>query len=87
MDLTLTLDQVKTLYRAEIEPNALDAWGPDWWEKVHLEIERVVAADSLAQAAVWWHHDWMSVSDTARAAARRIRVAAKRARRQPVALG
>lgn len=83
MTLALTLDQTKALYRAEIAPEAHDAWGSDWWAEVYREIEEVIAAESLDQAAnviSWWHHDWSAVSDSPRAAALRIRRAAMRIR-------
>jgi len=47
---------------------------------VHAELGQVLAARSTAEAAqviAWWHRDWSMVGDTAEAAARRIRAAAR----------
>lgn len=69
---------VKAIYRQAIDPNASDGEGDAWWSEVGAEVSDVLAAGSLDEAAAiiaWWHHDWSSVGDTARAAAKRIRSA------------
>lgn len=58
--------------------NAGDGEGDAWWSEVGAEVSDVLAAGSLDEAAAiiaWWHHDWSSMGDTARAAAKRIRFA------------
>ncbi len=69
---------VKAIYRQAIDPNASDGEGDAWWSEVGAELSDVIAARTLDEAAAliaWWHHDWSSVGDTARAAAKRIRSA------------
>lgn len=76
----LTLDQARAIYRQAIERTVRDDEGADWWQAVHQEVIRVLAARNLAAAAAeiaWWHSDWGAVGDTAAAAARRLRQAAK----------
>lgn len=76
----LTLDEAKRAYRAAIDATASDAEGADWWIEVASEVRRVCAATSVNAAATvieWWHHDWSAVGDSAKAAAQRIRQAAK----------
>ncbi|WP_186031709.1 hypothetical protein [Burkholderia gladioli] len=74
------LDAAKTIYRAAIDPRALDGEGDAWWSAVAGELAEVIAAPTAGQAAevvAWWHRDWTSVNDTPRAAAARIRRAAR----------
>jgi hypothetical protein len=74
------LDAAKTIYRAAIDPRALDGEGEAWWSAVADEMAEVIAAPTASQAAqvvAWWHRDWTSVNDTPRAAAARIRRAAR----------
>lgn len=76
----MNLDQAKTIYRISIDSHSLDAEGDHWWRAVMAELQAVVAARKLAEAASvisWWHGDWSIVSDTASAAAKRIRIAAR----------
>ena len=78
----LTLDRAKAIYRQAVDAQASDAEGADWWAKVHAELGQVVTARTTAEAAkviAWWHHDWSMVGDTAKAAAQRIRAAARAA--------
>lgn len=77
---SLTIDRAKLIYRAAIDPLASDREGDSWWAEVHRELDQVLGAASTAEAAkiiAWWHHDWSTVSDTAEAAAQRIRTAAR----------
>jgi hypothetical protein len=76
----LTLDRAKAIYRTAVDSTASDGEGADWWAEVHAELREVVAARTAAGAATviaWWHHDWSMVGDTAKAAAQRIRSAAR----------
>lgn len=76
----MTLDEAKRVYRNAIDSTKTDAEGADWWIEVASEVRRVCAATSLKTAAEvieWWHHDWSAVGDSAKAAAQRIRQAAK----------
>ena len=78
----LTLEHAKAIYRAAVDGQASDAASTEWWAAVHTELGQVLAARSAAQAALviaWWHHDWTTVGDTAKAAAQRIRAAARTA--------
>ena len=78
--MPLTLDQAKAIYRAAIDPRARDLEGEAWWEAVRDDLQAVVAASRLAEASVvisWWHHDWSMVGDSAAAAVKRIRGAAR----------
>lgn len=77
----LTFTQAKRVYRAAIDPAARDDAGLDWWDAVAREMRDVCAAANVKTAAAvieWWHHDWSTVDDTAMAAAKRIRKAAKK---------
>lgn len=74
----LTLDEAKAAYRAAIDPGARDSEDAAWWTAVRDEVQAVVAAKDVREAAsviCWWHHDWRMVGDTAKGAARRIRSA------------
>lgn len=76
---TLTLDRAKSIYRAAVDPKAHDAEGDAWWAAVHAEIDQVLTARTASEASKiisWWHCDWSTVGDTAKAAATRIRAAA-----------
>lgn len=76
----LTEVQAKAIYRQAIDATARDSEGAAWWSAVRAEIGRVVAARSTADAAqviAWWHHDWSTVGDSPKAAAKRIRLAAR----------
>lgn len=76
----LTLDKAKQVYRTAIDATASDAEGADWWIEVVSEMRQVCAATSVKAAAElieWWHHHWSAVGDSAKAAAQRIRLAAK----------
>ncbi|WP_321920152.1 hypothetical protein [Paraburkholderia tropica] len=78
-----TLAVAKEIYRKAIDTRASDAEGPVWWSHVVDEIHDVIAARTLADAAAlieWWHQDWTIVSETPRAAAKRIREAARELR-------
>lgn len=81
----LSLDRAKAIYRTAVDPRASDAESAAWWDEVADEMRDVVAARTIADAAQvieWWHHDWTIVSDTARDAAKRIRLAARELRAQ-----
>lgn len=78
MDMQLA----KAIYRAAVDPLASDAEGDTWWEEVRTELCQVLDARSVTRAAAfiaWWHSDWewQAVSDTPKAAAQRIRAAAR----------
>lgn len=78
----LSLLDAKAVYRVAIDPRASDGEGEAWWSSVHADLQRVVNARNAAAAAdvlAWWHSDWEwgSVGDTPRAAATRIRAAAR----------
>lgn len=80
--LDLTLEATKTIYRAAVDAQALDIESDAWWAAVHAEVSQVLAARTAGEAAqviAWWHHDWSIVGDTAKAAAQRIRAAARAA--------
>jgi len=71
----LTLENAKAIYRAAIDVRAQDGEGDNWWEAVRVEVGQVLSARTVADAAEvipWWHHDWTSVGDTPRDAAKRI---------------
>ena len=76
----LTMDRAKCIYRAAIDGSVTDAVGEVWWNEVIAELSQVVRARTAAEAAKvigWWHHYWSMLGDTATAAARRIRAAAR----------
>jgi len=76
----VTVDAAKAIYRRSIDPRASDAEGPVWWDEVADEIRDVLAARTANDAAAvidWWHRDWSQVADSAKAAATRIRQAAR----------
>ena len=76
------LGVIKDIYRLAIDAQASDCEGHEWWAAVAKEVEAVIAAPALGEAAkviAWWHGDWASISDTPTSAARRLRLAAKRA--------
>lgn len=76
----ITLDTAKAIYREAVDPCASDGEGAAWWDEVADEVRDVIAARSVNEATTviaWWHHDWTAVSDTPRAAAMRIRDAAR----------
>ncbi|WP_206146860.1 hypothetical protein [Burkholderia sp. Tr-20390] len=77
---SFSLDSAKAIYRKAIDPRAGNNESSEWWDEVADEMRDVVAARTIAEAAQvieWWHLDWTSVSDTARDAAKRIRLAAR----------
>ncbi len=79
----ITLEAAKEIYRKAIDSRAADGEGEEWWNKVADEIRGVIAARTLDGATAviaWWHHDWTCVSDTPRAAAKRIREAGRELR-------
>lgn len=79
---SLSLDEVKAIYREAIDPRASDGEEAAWWSEVQAELSLVLAAPTAREAAAvinWWHHDWTTVADTAVSAARRLRAAARRA--------
>lgn len=76
----MNFDQAKAIYRAAIDPMALDAEGDAWWGEVAREVEIVVSAPDTASAAAhiaWWHADWRAIGDTPVRAAQRLRRAAR----------
>ena len=78
---SLTIERTKAIYRDAVDARASDHEGPTWWAAVHAELQQVLAARSVAEAAKiidWWHHDWSAIGDTAREAAGRLRAAARR---------
>ena len=75
----LTIEQTKAIYRSAIDAKAADGEREAWWREVQAEVAEVLAARTLGDAAAviaWWHSDWSMVSDTSRAAAKRLREAA-----------
>lgn len=86
---TLTLDRVKAIYREAVDPRASDGEGSAWWAAVQEEIVHVVKARSVGEAAqkiAWWHSswEWQAVGDSPKAAAQRIRTAARKPRERAV---
>lgn len=88
--MDITLDTAKAIYRRAIDSTVSDREGVVWWSAVAAELIDVICAESVTAAAAviaWWHHDWSEVSDTPKAAAGRIRRAARefavRARQKP----
>lgn len=82
---TLTLDRAKAIYREAIDPRASDGEDSAWWVSVHEDLVRVLDARTVAEAAAglaWWHSDWewQAVGDSPKAAAARIRSAARRSK-------
>lgn len=78
--MDISLDTVKSIYRRAIDDKVSDGEGSVWWADVAAEVIAVIQADGVAAAAKvieWWHHDWSQVGDTAKAAAKRIRCAAR----------
>lgn len=80
--MDLALDRVKEIYRHAIDPNASATEGVDWWTAVSTEANAVIRARSAKAAASiidWWHPEWEweQLGDDARAAATRIRNAAR----------
>ncbi|PVX85683.1 hypothetical protein [Paraburkholderia unamae] len=76
----ITLDTAKAIYREAVDSRASDGEGATWWDEVAAEVRDVIAARTVIEAAnviAWWHHDWAVVSDTPRAAAKRMRDAAR----------
>jgi hypothetical protein len=76
----MDMNQTIAIYRQAIDQTARIDEGAEWWVEVQAEMIAVVNAPSLASASSvieWWHHDWTTVRDSARAAAGRIRRAAK----------
>jgi hypothetical protein len=76
----LPTEAAKAIYRVAIDELAADTEGTAWWEEVRVELIQVLAARTVAEAATligWWHNDWTAINDTARAAAKRLRQAAK----------
>ncbi|MDO3615382.1 hypothetical protein Q3O97_05950 [Ralstonia pseudosolanacearum] len=79
-NVDISLDAVKVIYRRAIDEKVGDGEGADWWAAVAEEIIAVIRAKSITAAAEvidWWHNDWGQVGDTAKAAAQRIRSAAR----------
>lgn len=75
-----SIEQTKTIYRAAIDASASDGEGEAWWREVQEEVVRLLAARTVGDAAAvidWWHIDWAMVNDTPRAAAKRLREAAR----------
>jgi len=80
--VSLSVEQVKAIYRAAIDAKASDAEGAAWWAEVGAEVRAVLAAPNTAAAAAllaWWHADWRQVSDSPARAAQRLRRAGARA--------
>lgn len=78
--MQITINEAKTIYRAAVDAAARDSEGDEWWLAVATEVSAVLSADSVATAGrviAWWHHDWSAVGDSPRAAAGRIRRAAR----------
>lgn len=78
--MTIPLEAAKAIYRHAIDTGASDGEGEAWWAAVADEVNQVVSAKDAATAAAviaWWHHDWSQVADSPKAAAARIRRAAR----------
>lgn len=72
----MNVEQTIEIYRKAIDPSVRIEEGAEWWAEVQAEMITVIEAPSLRAAASiieWWHHDWTTVGDSARAAAARIR--------------
>ena len=81
----LTIERTKAIYRSAIDARAADGEGEAWWSEVQAEVAEVLAARTLCDAAAviaWWHSDWSMVGDTSRAAAKRLREAARTIKRE-----
>lgn len=79
-NVDVSLYTVKVIYRCAIDEKASDGEGADWWAAVAAEVIAVIRAKSIPAAAGvidWWHNDWGQVGDTPKAAAQRIRSAAR----------
>ena len=66
----------KNIYRSAVDPSATDHEGAKWWEIVRSEMQDVLDAPTIRDAAKiisWWHLDWGSVGNTPHAVATRIR--------------
>lgn len=78
--MIVTLYKAKAIYRRATDENARDSEGLDWWAAVAAKTAAAIHAGSIAAAATvidWWHHNWSQVGDTAKAAAKRTRHAAR----------
>lgn len=77
----LSLEQVKAIYRAAIDPDVKDAEGSSWWQAVAAEVQAVISAPTAKAAGeviAWWHREWSAVGDHPTRAAQRLRSAARR---------
>lgn len=50
--MQITLETAKAVYRKAIDPSAGDSEGAAWWDEVADEVRDVVAARTLAAAAM-----------------------------------
>ncbi|WP_017519998.1 hypothetical protein ACQCLI_32180 (plasmid) [Pseudomonas nitroreducens] len=76
----LTLEQVKAIYRAAIDPDVKDTEGSSWWQAVTAEVQAVTSAPTAKAAGeiiAWWHREWSAVGDHPTRAAQRLRSAAR----------
>lgn len=74
------IDNTKAIYRSAVDATATDGEGEAWWQEVQAELASVLDARTLTDAAAvieWWHNDWTMIGDTPRAAAKRLRQAAR----------
>lgn len=74
--MTLSFDEIRTVYRQGIDPGASGREPSVWWGAVAEATRDVVSAGTDREAAAvmeWWHNDGTLVSNTPMAAARRIR--------------
>ncbi len=78
----MNIQQVMTIYRAAVDPNATGAEDLNWWREVQVEVLAVLAAPTktaVAAVIAWWKspYEWAQCVDSPARAAGRIRQAAK----------
>lgn len=74
-------EQAIRIYQAAVDPNIGVEQGSQWCATVSEELDAVIAAPDIAEAAgiiTWWHHDWSMVGQTPKRVAGRIRRQAAR---------
>lgn len=82
--MQITINEGKASSRAAVDAAPRDREGDGWWLAVASEVSAVKSAEFVAtagQVIAWWHHGWSAVGDSPRAAAGRIRRAARQTTR------
>ncbi|RUJ74046.1 hypothetical protein IPC325_23890 [Pseudomonas aeruginosa] len=72
-------EQIKIVYRSEIDPNAQHSEGMDRWEAVGADVRSVISAPTAKETSrviAWWNNDWSTVANTLLKAAQHIRSSA-----------